>query len=45
MGDVPVLKPSEVVAILQSLGFYSPILLKQIARDIGVTIRELLKHR
>jgi len=74
MGDVPVLKPSEVVAILQSLGFYearqkgghkqfrhkdgrgttvpfhqghdiSPILLKQIARDIGVTIRELLNHR
>ena len=74
MGDVPVLKPSEVVAILERLGFYearqkgghkqfrhedgrattvpfhqgrdiSPILFRQIARDIGLTVRELLKQR
>lgn len=74
MGNLPVLKPSEVVAILLRLGFFearqkgahkqfrhedgrgttvpfhqnrdiSPILLRQISRDIGVTVRELLKHR
>ncbi|MFU8856249.1 MAG: type II toxin-antitoxin system HicA family toxin [Deferrisomatales bacterium] len=73
MGDVPVLKPSEVIAILERLGFHevrqrgghkqfrhvdgrgttvpfhqgrdiSPILLRQIARDIGMTVREMLKH-
>ncbi len=35
---MPVLKPREVVAI-------SPILLRQIAKDIGLTIEELLKRR
>lgn len=74
MGDVPVMKPSEVIAILERLGFHeagqkgghkqfrheagrgttvpfhqgrdiSPILLRQIARDIGMAIREFLKHR
>jgi predicted RNA binding protein YcfA (HicA-like mRNA interferase family) len=74
MGDIPVLKPSEVVVILERLGFcearqrgghkqfrhgdgrgttvpshrgrdISPILLRQIARDIGLTVQELLKHR
>jgi len=74
MGDVPVLKPSEVIAILGHLGFHearqkgghkqfrhedgrgttvpfhqgrdiSPILLRQIARDIGMPIREFLKYR
>jgi predicted RNA binding protein YcfA (HicA-like mRNA interferase family) len=71
MGKYPVLKPNEVVAILQRLGFVevrqrgshrqyrhpdgrcttvpfhkgrdiSPILLRQIARDIGVTVEDLL---
>jgi len=74
MGKYPVLKPQEVVAILESLGFrevrqrgshrqyrhpdgrsttipfhkgrdISPILLRQIAKDIGLTIEELLKRR
>ena len=74
MGTRAVLKTSEVVAILESLGFIearqkgshkqfrhpdgrgttvpchpgrdiSPILLRQIARDIGLTIEEFLKHR
>jgi predicted RNA binding protein YcfA (HicA-like mRNA interferase family) len=74
MGDVPVLKPSEVIAILERLGFHearqkgghkqfrhddgrgttvpfhqgrdiSPILLREIARDIGMTVRDFLKHR
>jgi len=74
MGKPPVLKPREVAAILESLGFVevrqrgshkqyrhadgrcttvpfhagkdiSPILLRQIARDIGLTVDELLKHR
>ena len=74
MPGVPVLKPREVIAILNSLGFVearqrgshkqfrhadgrattvpvhagrdiSPILLRQIAKDIGVTLDELLKHR
>jgi predicted RNA binding protein YcfA (HicA-like mRNA interferase family) len=73
MGNVPVLKPSEVISILESMGFFetrqkgshkqfrhadgrrttvpyhqgrdiSPILLRQIARDIGLTIREFLKE-
>lgn len=74
MGKLPVLKPREVVAILQKLGFaearqrgshkqfrhadgrsttvpfhpgrdVSPLLLRQIARDIGLTIEELLRQR
>ena len=72
MGDVPVLKPSEVAAVLERLGFHevrqkgshkqfrhadgrgttvpfhpgrdiSPILLHEIARDIGMTVRDFLK--
>ncbi|MGH7495109.1 MAG: type II toxin-antitoxin system HicA family toxin [bacterium] len=72
MGKVPALKPREVAAILENLGFVevrqrgshkqfrhpdgrgttvpfhpgrdiSPILLKQIARDIGLTIEEFLR--
>ena len=74
MGDVPVLKPQEVVRILQRLGFdevrqrgshkqfrhadgrvttvpfhkgrdISPVLLRKIASDIGLTVLDLLKHR
>jgi len=74
MGKYPVLKPKEVAAILERLGFVevrqrgshkqyrhpdgrmttvpfhkgrdiSPILLRQIAKDIGVTVEELLKYR
>jgi predicted RNA binding protein YcfA (HicA-like mRNA interferase family) len=74
MGNIPVLKPAEVVAILLKLGFLevrqrgshkqfrdstgrcttvpfhqgrdiSPILLRQIARDIGFTVDDLLKLR
>jgi predicted RNA binding protein YcfA (HicA-like mRNA interferase family) len=74
MAGVPVLKPREVIAILNALGFaevrqrgshkqfrhpdgrattvpfhagrdISPILLRQIAKDIGLTVDELLKHR
>jgi predicted RNA binding protein YcfA (HicA-like mRNA interferase family) len=74
MGKLPVLKPREVVAILEKLGFVearrrgshkqfrhadgrsttvpfhpgrdlSPLLLRQIARDIGLTAEELLRHR
>ncbi len=74
MPGVPVLKPREVIAILNTLGFaevrqrgshkqfrhtdgrattvpfhagrdISPILLRQIAKDIGLTVAELLKHR
>jgi predicted RNA binding protein YcfA (HicA-like mRNA interferase family) len=74
MGKYPVLKPREVVAILEKLGFQqvrergshrqfrhpdgrsttvpfhkgrdiSPILLHQIAKDIGLTVEELLKYR
>jgi predicted RNA binding protein YcfA (HicA-like mRNA interferase family) len=70
----PVLKPSEVIAILGNLGFeevrqrgshkqfrhadgrrttvpfhpgrdISPLLLRQIAKDIGLTIEQLLEHR
>jgi predicted RNA binding protein YcfA (HicA-like mRNA interferase family) len=71
---VPVLKPREVITILEHLGFrevrqrgshkqfrhpdgrgttvpvhagrdLSPILLRQIARDIGLTVEDLLKQR
>ena len=74
MPGIPVLKPREVVALLQALGFVearqrgshkqfrhpdgrcttvpfhagrdiSPILLRQIAKDIGLSIEELLKGR
>ena len=71
MGKIPVLKPREVVSILESMGFeeirhkgshkqfrhpdgrnttvpfhksrdISPILLRQIAKDIGLTVEEFL---
>ena len=74
MGKYPVLKPKEVMAILERLGFVevrqrgshkqyrhpdgrcttvpfhrgrdiSPILLHQIAKDIGLTVEDLLEHR
>lgn len=74
MGNVPVLTPAEVVAILRKLGFVevrqrgshkqfrdgsgrsttvpfhsgrdiAPTLLRQIAKDIGLTVSELLNHR
>jgi predicted RNA binding protein YcfA (HicA-like mRNA interferase family) len=74
MGDVPVLKPYEVVAILERLGFLetrqkgshkqyrhsdgrsttvpfhpgrdiSLILLREIAKDIEMTVREFVKSR
>jgi predicted RNA binding protein YcfA (HicA-like mRNA interferase family) len=73
MGYIPVLKPAEIVSILQKLGFsevrqkgshkqfkhadgrfttvpfhqgrdISPILLKQIIKDIEMTVDEFLKH-
>jgi predicted RNA binding protein YcfA (HicA-like mRNA interferase family) len=72
MGRFPILKPREVIAILERLGFVeirqrgshkqyrhadgrgttipvhpgrdiSPILLRQIAKDIGMTVEDLLK--
>ncbi|GBC96288.1 hypothetical protein HRbin16_02090 [bacterium HR16] len=74
MGNIPVLKPSEVEAILLKLGFVmvrqrgshrqyrhadgrcttvpfhsgrdiSPILLRQIAKDISMTVEELIRYR
>lgn len=74
MPGVPVLKPREVIALLNAIGFIevrqrgshkqfrhadgrattvpfhagrdiSPILLRKIARDIGLTVDELLKNR
>lgn len=74
MGDVPILKPSELAAILERLGFsevrrkgshrqfrhpdgrgttvpfhqgrdISSILLREITKDIGMTVREFLKYR
>lgn len=74
MGKTPVLKPREVISIIESLGFaevrqrgshkqfrhpdgrgttvpvhpgreLSPILLRQVAKDIGLTVEEFLKHR
>jgi predicted RNA binding protein YcfA (HicA-like mRNA interferase family) len=74
VGNVPVLKPAEVVAILLRLGFVevrqrgshkqfrndagtnttvpfhqgrdiAPALLRQIAKDVGLTIDEFLSHR
>jgi predicted RNA binding protein YcfA (HicA-like mRNA interferase family) len=73
MGKTPILKPREVVALLEGIGFQevrqkgshkqfrhpdgrcttvpihsgrdiSPILLRQIAHDIGLTIDELVKR-
>ena len=74
MGKTPVLKPREVISVLEKLGFseirqrgshkqyrhddgrcttvpfhrgrdISPILLKQIAKDVGLTVEEFLKQR
>lgn len=74
MGNLPVLKPREVIALLEILGFIeirqrgshkqfrhpdgrcttvpfhagrdiSPILLRQIAKDIGLTVEELLRFK
>ena len=74
MGSIPVLKPNEVIAILERIGFQevrqrgshkqfrhpdgrgttvpfhsgrdiSPILLRQIAKDVGLTIDALLRNR
>jgi predicted RNA binding protein YcfA (HicA-like mRNA interferase family) len=74
MGNIPVLKPDEIIAILVTLGFkevrqrgshkqfrdaigrgttvpchqgrdVSPPLLRQIAKDIGLTVDEFLRHR
>lgn len=74
MGKHPVLKPREVAAILEKLGFaevrqrgshrqyrhedgrsttlpfhagrdLSPILLRQIAKDIRLTVEEMLRHK
>lgn len=74
MGKYPVLKPREVAAILEKLGFaevrqrgshrqyrhedgrsttlpyhagrdISPILLRQIAKDIRLTVEEMLRHK
>jgi predicted RNA binding protein YcfA (HicA-like mRNA interferase family) len=74
MGNIPVLKPREVVRILENLGFVevrqrgshrqyrhadgrgttvpfhagrdlSPFLLRQIAKDIGLTAQEFISHR
>lgn len=74
MGNIPVLKPREVVSLLEALGFIevrqrgshkqyrhpdgrgttvpfhqgrdiSPILLRQIGRDIGISVEEMLKKR
>ncbi len=74
MGKIPVLKPREVVRILEKLGFsksrqrgshkqyrhsdgrattvpfhsnrdISPVLLRQIAKDIGMTIEQFLQKK
>ncbi len=74
MSSIPVLKPREVVSLLEHLGFQqvrqkgshkqfshpdgrfttvpfhkgkdiSPILLRKIAKDIGLSINEFLSHR
>jgi predicted RNA binding protein YcfA (HicA-like mRNA interferase family) len=73
MGNLPVLKPREIVLLLETLGFIeirqrgshkqfrhadgrfttvpfhagrdiSPILLRQIAKDIGLSVNEFLKR-
>jgi predicted RNA binding protein YcfA (HicA-like mRNA interferase family) len=74
MGNIPILKPSEAIAILKNLGFtevrqrgshkqfrhqdgrgttvpfhtgrdISPILLRKIAKDIGLSVKDFLKER
>jgi predicted RNA binding protein YcfA (HicA-like mRNA interferase family) len=74
MGSIPVLKPREVVYILENLGFQevrqrgshkqfrhpdgkcttvpfhpgkdiSPVLLRQIAKDINIPVEEFLRYR
>jgi predicted RNA binding protein YcfA (HicA-like mRNA interferase family) len=74
VGDLPVLRPREVIAIPETLGFaevrqrgshkqfrhvdgrattvpvhggrdIDPLLLKRIAADIGLTVREFLAHQ
>jgi len=74
MGQIPVLKPAQVVAILLRLGFVevrqrgshkqfrdasgrqttvpfhqsrdiSPVLLRQIAKDVGLSVDEFVGHR
>ena len=74
MGTIPVLKPGEVISILEKIGFIevrqrgshkqfkhpdgrsttvpfhqgrdiSPILLKQIIKDVGLTAQEFLQNR
>ncbi|MEO5699061.1 MAG: type II toxin-antitoxin system HicA family toxin [Casimicrobiaceae bacterium] len=74
MGNVPVLKPAEVIVVLRKLGFVEvrqrgshkqsrsadgrtttvpfhagrdiePALLRQIAKDVGITVAEFLEHR
>jgi predicted RNA binding protein YcfA (HicA-like mRNA interferase family) len=74
MGTLPILKPREVVSILESLGFLlarqkgshcqyrhpdgrattvpfhagrdiSPVLLRKIAQDIGLTVQEFLSNK
>jgi predicted RNA binding protein YcfA (HicA-like mRNA interferase family) len=74
MGKNPVLKPREVAAVLEKLGFVetrqrgshkqyrhedgrstpvpfhagrdiSPVLLRQIAKDIGLTVEEMLRRK
>jgi len=74
VGDIPVLRTREVIAILEKLGFtmvrqrgshcqfrhtdgrgttvpvhpghdLSPQLLRQIAKDIGLTVQEFVGHR
>jgi predicted RNA binding protein YcfA (HicA-like mRNA interferase family) len=47
MSKLPVLKPQEVVARLEALGFHkgrdiSPVLLRKIARDIGMSAEEFV---
>ena len=73
MGNLPILKPREVQALLEALGFIevrqrgshkqfrhpdgrctmvpfhvgrdvSPVLLREIAKDIGLTVGELIKR-
>lgn len=74
MGHLPILKPREVIALLEAIGFseiqhrgshkqfrhpdgrcttvpfhagrdISPVLLRQIAKDIGLTVEELLNPK
>ncbi len=44
MGQLPTLKPREVAALLESLGFVdvAPTLLRKIAKDIGLTVEGFL---